>query len=291
VPEPGLVEVWHAALDEHRHRLPALAATLSADERERAERLRRAADRESFTLRRGLLRELLGRYLGTEPAAVRFAYGRWDKPSVEGDLRFNASSSGPHALFAFSRERAVGVDVERVRELADMDDVAARIMSPAGLRSFRAEWSRLGAFYAVWTQKEAFVKALGDGFAAPLDAFDVPLRTAPGTSTVVSGRRIEVLPAPDGFAAAVAADGDGWTVRYSRYGADTRPGTTIAQASSTSSRISSASMAASRTHAQLYLRSERRGITNLPGSDSTSASRHSRGNANPITVSSSVKSR
>jgi 4'-phosphopantetheinyl transferase len=286
---PELVDVWYAGLDEHRARLPVLAAALSGDERARAGRFRRAADRETFTLRRGLLRELVGSYLGLEPAAVRFTYGRWDKPFVDGDLCFNASSSGRHALFAFTRGRAVGVDIERMRDLPDMDDVAVRIMSPRGLADYRAQWDRLGAFYACWTQKEAYVKALGDGFAAPLDAFDVPLRAAPGTATVVDGRRIEALPAPAGFAAAVAADGDGWGVRYERYSADTRLGTTIAQASSTSSRISSASIAASRTHAQLYLRSERRGITNFSGSDSTSASRHSFGNAKPMTVSSSFE--
>jgi 4'-phosphopantetheinyl transferase len=289
VPEAGRVEVWHAGLDEHRARLPALASALSDDERARAGRFRRAADQEAFTLRRGLLRELVGSYLGLEPAAVRFAYGRWDKPFVDGELSFNASSSGRHALFAFARGRGVGVDVERMRELPDMDEVAARIMSARELATYRGQWDRLGAFYAVWTQKEAYAKALGDGFAAPLDAFDVPLRAAPGTATVVRGRRIEALPAPPGFAAAVAADGDGWEARYSRYSADTRLGTTIAQASSTSSRISSASIAASRTHAQLYLRSDRRGSTNLPGSDSISASRHSFGNAKPMTVSSSFE--
>jgi 4'-phosphopantetheinyl transferase len=248
---PELVEVWHARLDEHRGRLPALGATLSADERERADRFRRAADRESFTLRRGLLRELLGRYLELEPAAVRFSYGRWDKPSVDGDLAFNASSSGGHALFAFARGRAVGVDIERLREIGDMEGVAARIMSARGLADYRAEWDRVRALYAVWTQKEAYVKALGDGFAAPLDAFDVPLRVSAGTATMVEGRRIEVLPAPAGFAAAVAAEGDGWRVLYARYSADTRLGTTIAQASSTSSRISASPIAASRTQAQL----------------------------------------
>jgi 4'-phosphopantetheinyl transferase len=300
-PEPGLVEVWHARLDEHRSRLPALAASLSADERERADRFRRAADREAFVLRRGLLRELLGSYLELSPAAVEFTYGRWDKPSAsglsqrpsaDGEVCFNASSSGDHAVFAFARGRAVGIDVERMRDLPDMDDVAARIMSAKGVAAYRAEWDSAAAFYAVWTQKEAYVKALGDGFAAPLDAFDVPVRVEPGTATIVSGRRIEVLPAPPGYAAAVAADGSDWSVRYASYDSATRLGTTIAHASRTSSRISAASMAASRTHAQLYLRSERRrGIANLSGSDATSASRHSFGNAKPIIESPSVNSR
>jgi hypothetical protein len=95
------------------------------------------------------------------------------------------------------------------------------------------------------------VKALGDGFAAPLDTFDVPLRVSPGTSTVVGGRRIEVLPAPPGYAAAVAADGERWRVRYGSYAAATRLGTTMAHASRTSSFISASSIAASHTQTQL----------------------------------------
>ena len=77
---------------------------------------------------------------------------------------------------------------------------------------------------------------------------------------------------------------------FTSYAAATFLGTTIAHASSTSSRISGGSIAASRTSTQLYRRSPPVGSMNLSGSDSTSASRHSFGNAKPITVSSREKS-
>jgi 4'-phosphopantetheinyl transferase len=250
-PDPGVLEVWQARLGEHLARLPALAAVLSADERERADRFHRRADAEAFVLRRGILRELLGGYLGMEPAAISFSYGRWGKPSVEGPLAFNASSAGDVAMYAFAAGRAVGVDIERLRRLPDMDEVATRITSPREAAEYFAVGDRVAAFYAIWTQKEAYVKAQGDGFAAPLDAFAVPLRVSAGTATVVGDRRIEVLPASPGYAAAVAADGDNWRVRYGRYSAATRLGTTIPHASSTSSRISRSSIASIRTHAQL----------------------------------------
>lgn len=212
--EAGAVAVWLARLDDHRARLPALAAHISADERARAARLRRPGDAEAFVIRRGLLRELLAGYLGAQPRIVRFAYRRWGKPVLAGGprLHFNASSSGDLALFAFALDRPVGVDIERLRSLSDMADVAQRIHSPAEGAAFRAlpGAERIAAFFATWTQKEAYVKVLGDGFAAPLDAFAVPLQAPPGTVTRVAGRRIEVLAAPAGYAAAVAADGDGW---------------------------------------------------------------------------------
>ncbi len=73
--------------------------------------------------------------------------------------------------------------------------------------------------------------------------------------------------------------------------AATRLGTTIRQASITSSRISVTSIAAIRTSTQWYRMSARLGIMNFSGSEATSASRSSFGNANPISLSSRENAR
>jgi 4'-phosphopantetheinyl transferase len=222
--EAGAVHVWHARLEQHRARLPALAASLSSDERERADRFRRRADGDAFILRRGILRELVERYLGVPAAKVRFALASRDKPFLwpeHGHTRlcFNAASSEGVALYAFALGRAVGVDVELVRPLPDVDEVAERVLCEPERAEFAALEGepRLRAFFAAWTQKEAFVKAHGDGFAIELDGFAVPLAAAPGTATVVAGRRIEVVDTFAGYAAAVAATGDGWRTEALSY--------------------------------------------------------------------------
>src|SRR5215210_8816521 len=87
---------------------------LSADERARAARFRFSADRKRFVVPRGLLRVILGRYAGVDPAAFVFSYGSSGKPAIEDppDARlftFNVSHSAGIALIAVARARAIGV--------------------------------------------------------------------------------------------------------------------------------------------------------------------------------------
>jgi 4'-phosphopantetheinyl transferase len=213
----GEVRVWSAHLD----RLPAalLARSLSADEQERARRFHFERDRRRFAAARGLLRHLLGGYLGLDPARLRLRYGPWGKPSLAEDegLRFNVSHSGGRALLAFAWRLDVGVDVERIRPVPEAEDLARRYFSPReGADLLRlAEGERQAAFFRCWTRKEAFVKATGDGLSRPLAAFDVTL--APGEPARLlrvdgepdAARRFwieDVSPAPD-FAGALAVGG------------------------------------------------------------------------------------
>ena len=211
------VHVWSADLD----RIPEglLREPLSADEQERGRRFHFERDRRRFVATRGLLRRLLGRYLGLDPCRLRFGYGPRGKPFLAGEdeLRFNVSHSGGLALLAFARGREVGVDVERERPVPEAEDIARRYFSPreeAELRRLReGEWT--AAFFRCWTRKEAFIKATGDGLSRSLDAFDVTL--APGEPARLlrvegepeAARRFwieDVSPAP-GFAGALAVEG------------------------------------------------------------------------------------
>lgn len=194
-----------------------LYAALSSAEHARAGRFRRRADADAFVLRRGILRELVAGYIDVAAADVRLRAASREKPFLApgnggARLSFNAASSEGVALYAFALDRAVGIDVERIRPLPDLDAVSERVLCASELAELAglAGDAQLRAFFAAWTQKEAFVKAHGDGFAIELDGFAVPLAGAPGTATVVAGRRIEVIDTFDGYAAAVAADGDSW---------------------------------------------------------------------------------
>jgi len=211
------VHVWSADLD----RLPeaVLGEPLSADERERGRRFHFERDRRRFVTARGLLRRLLGRYLGLDPSRLRFGYGPRGKPFLAGEdeLRFNVSHSGGLALLAFAWDRELGVDVEEEREVEEAKDIARRYFSPWEERELRllTEVERRGAFFRCWTRKEAFIKVTGDGLSRPLDAFDVTL--APGEPARLlrvegepeaAGRfwLEDVSPAP-GFAGALAVEG------------------------------------------------------------------------------------
>jgi 4'-phosphopantetheinyl transferase len=126
------------------------------------------------------LRQLLGRRLGIDPAAVALEVSEHGKPTFgaahrPSDLAFNVSHSGSLAVYAFARRRAVGVDIEELRDIPDAEGLAARFFAPTEIAAFRAVSPdrRNLAFLACWTRKEAFVKAIGAGLSHPLDAFDV----------------------------------------------------------------------------------------------------------------------
>jgi len=161
---------------------------LTPDERRRAERFRFEYLRHSFVLTRGALRGLLGRYLHVPPAKIQIAYGSKGKPRLAepGVATFNVSHSGDMAVFAFAAGCEIGVDVEEIRPLPDMLDIAQRFFCPAEtaeLISLSGN-QRERAFFHCWTRKEAYIKALGEGLSVPLDDFQVTLRPGEPASII-----------------------------------------------------------------------------------------------------------
>lgn len=213
------VHIWAARLDLPARGLDRLRSTLSADERARTARFQFRKDRDTYVAGRGILRDILAAYLGLEPEAVAFDYNKHGKPSlVFGNLNFNLSHSGQLALYAISAERNVGVDVEVIRSLDDLVGVSTGNFSAFENRVLQSlpQAERLQGFFNCWTRKEAFIKAVGEGLAYPLDQFDVTLRP---------GERVEILrigedTQPDwlvydvtpmkGYVSSVAAPGKRW---------------------------------------------------------------------------------
>jgi 4'-phosphopantetheinyl transferase len=211
------VQVWRVALDPPAGVVAALADTLSDDERGRAARFHFDRDRIAFTVARGALRTLAGRYLAEPPARVAFGYRERGKPylTASGGLRFNVSHSGQRALLCFARDREVGVDLELRRELADLRSLARTAFSPAEYAALcrLPEAAHLDAFFTCWSRKEAFIKATGEG-VAQLAAFDVSLAPGePARLLRVDGEppgaprwSIHDLPAIPGYAAALVVE-------------------------------------------------------------------------------------
>lgn len=175
------VDVWPVRLEANASVVAWLHSILASDEAERAAQFRFEHLRRSFILARGALRVLLGRYLGIAPEEVRFSYGSKGKPGLAwptSTIKFNASHSGVFALFAFTRDCELGVDVEQIRSFQDMQEIANRFFcaeEAEELMSLPAEL-RARAFFLCWTSKEAYIKAVGEGLSVPLDSFRVTLR-------------------------------------------------------------------------------------------------------------------
>ena len=174
------VHVWRAQLELPLSQVQALSGILTDDELDRANRLSFEIDRQRFIVARGTLRSILSRYITIYPGHLRFHYNQQGKPFLAPEfsaylLNFNLSHSGSMALYAITRNRKIGVDIERVRSDFEYEEIAQLFFSAnevAILCTIPTE-KKLKAFYNCWTRKEAYIKAHGKGLSLPLDSFDV----------------------------------------------------------------------------------------------------------------------
>jgi 4'-phosphopantetheinyl transferase len=226
--EGAEVHVWRATLDQSPAAVRELFDVLAPDERQRAGRFHFQSDRDHFVVARGALREILSSYLGVRPGQLSFSCNPYGKPELDAswgveDLRFNVSHSHGLALYALTRGRPVGVDIEFVRDDLDGLELAERFFSSAEGATLRAvpDGSRAEAFFNCWTRKEAYIKAVGEGLSHPLKRFTVSL--APGEPAALlrtdgdphepaRWSLIELFPGR-GYVAALAVKGRGLTLR------------------------------------------------------------------------------
>jgi len=223
--------VWLASLDLAADRIAALRENLSPDEQSRCSRFVIQKVRDRFIAARGQLREILASYLSWAPAEIAFRYGQHGKPllnhSPQPSLQFNLSHSGEYALVAVTMHGAIGIDIEQLRSGRPLLKLAERFFSPresAELRSL-PEQLQEDAFYACWTRKEAYLKAIGTGLATPLNAFDVTL--LPGVPPALAAHRLTPdetghwqlvdIAVPSGYRGALAACRDTKTLTVRKW--------------------------------------------------------------------------
>ncbi|MHC5725109.1 MAG: 4'-phosphopantetheinyl transferase HetI, partial [Nostoc sp.] len=178
---PDEIHVWRIELDQPEPQLQNLAATLSSDETARAERFYFPKHRQHFIAGRGILRTILGHYLGIKPSQVEFNYQHRGKPVLadkfaDTGLAFNLSHSQELGLCAVNCTRPIGVDLEYIRPMSDLEALAKRFF-------LRREYEMLRSlspnqqqeiFFRYWTCKEAYLKATGDGLSQ-LEQIEVSL--------------------------------------------------------------------------------------------------------------------
>jgi len=166
------LHIWRANLDLPTNLLTDLAVNLSLDERQRAERFYFERDKKKFIACRGLLRIILSRYLNLEPHKLEFTYSLQGKPElnnidIQERLCFNVSHSQDLAVYAIALNHSVGIDLEHLRHIPDVQQLAERFFSPSESRIINAlpEPQQQEVFFRLWTIKEAYLKATGEGLA------------------------------------------------------------------------------------------------------------------------------
>jgi 4'-phosphopantetheinyl transferase len=219
--------VWLAHLPAARTAMAHLTTLLSRDEAQRAQQFRFDQHRERWQFTRAILRSLLGRYLDATPQKITFALGEHGKPRLERpalrDFHFNTSHSGDYAAFAFTRVADIGVDIEQVREdMTRREEIARRYFAPGEWKHLESlpERERARAFFDLWTRKEAFVKARGDGLFSGLDQFEVSLANTSLLRTATGGTiewSMSALPEVEGYSGAVVVKASSCVLKFYRW--------------------------------------------------------------------------
>jgi 4'-phosphopantetheinyl transferase len=215
---PARLRVWFARLDgvAESALLEAHGALLSPDERTRLDGLQRPSVRLQYLASRVLARRTLSWCLDTDGSSLRFERGRAGKPHLVtqpglGPVDFNLAHTRGLVLIVIGHAVAVGIDVERVERVIDEIAIAGVAFSGdelAGLVRL-APPARRRRFYELWTLKEAFLKATGEGLTGGMATIGFR-RTAGGWLEPACPREGMVcrlwplMPTPDHLAAVAA---------------------------------------------------------------------------------------
>ena len=179
---PGEVHIWRVRLSGGKVSLP------TAEEAERAARFVTPALRRRYLCAHAALRAILA---SVTSAPLDFALHEKGKPylvSAPG-IRFNLTHSREMALVAVALDIEVGVDIERVRPLAEYAAIAQRYFPPGHTAP-----TSVRDFFRHWTRFEALLKAHGAGLYGAG-------ATPPGVWSVTE------IDAGAGYTAAVAVEG------------------------------------------------------------------------------------
>jgi 4'-phosphopantetheinyl transferase len=177
----GEIHLWLAFYDGIADERLHAAYRELLDPAERAQELRFyfARDRRRYLVTRALVRTVLSRYLPVDPRDWMFstnAYGRpqaVNVPAREAELSFNISHTHSLIVLGVTRRRALGVDVENVRDREASIAVADRYFAPREVEVLNAapRHEQQYRFFEYWTFKESYIKARGMGLSLPLDKF------------------------------------------------------------------------------------------------------------------------
>jgi 4'-phosphopantetheinyl transferase len=215
----GEVHVWTARLRDDAATTAGAIGLLDAGERARGEEFRFHEDRCRFIQSHAIVRRILAAYLDANPAGLTFCYGPHGKPFLAGPaakskLHFSLSHSANCCMLAVRRDWPIGLDVEQTRHLPGVAAIVRRHFAcrESAIISRLRGRARQRAFFALWTHKEAMVKALGESLAhdrgrLPLEldaAGSVRLASGDGDRSITERWSVVPLRGRPGYMAALA---------------------------------------------------------------------------------------
>jgi 4'-phosphopantetheinyl transferase len=217
------VHIWSVDLDHLKLPCNEAVQMLPEFEKKKSERFRFEILRTRYIKGHYMLRSLLGMYLGIDFFNQEFHINKYGKPSLKNtraddSIYFNMSNSENTCICVFRQHGDIGVDVEKIHDLPDMDRIVERFFSPDENEIFCSlpDHDKKTSFFKYWTRKEALLKAMGRGLSFPLDEVNVVPDKIDETSDFFIKTKetnterewiVHDVSVFDGFASALALDG------------------------------------------------------------------------------------
>lgn len=171
----GELHIWQVTSQPTHPLLEQFKSALSEDDLAKVPFFEFEKVRDSYIISQGALRILLSGYLEISSNLLKIGRRRKGKPYSIDDpgLYFNISNSDKLAVFAFSRDGEVGIDIEKVRPLPDLDDMIKMNFTDSEIRFINTKpEEKISRFFRFWTVKESYLKAIGEGMRLPPDSLE-----------------------------------------------------------------------------------------------------------------------
>ena len=164
--EQGEVHIWTVSILGIRSQLDQLKSLLTKEEAAKMSFYEFEHTQHSYIATQAVLRVMLSLYLDIKPGEVKLGARSKGKPFLIHDrpIFFNLSNSDGLCVFAFSGDGEVGIDLERIREMSDIEQLIQK-----NLTNREKEYvlkdpdKKLRRFFRFWTYKESYLKAIGEG--------------------------------------------------------------------------------------------------------------------------------
>lgn len=211
------VHVWQGSLNVSTAQLTKFKSILSSDELARSDRFKFEIHRHRYIVSRGYLRLLLADLLGVAAKEICFGYGSRGKPEVTG-IWFNLSHAEDRVVYCFSPHYLVGIDLEYLLKEVDCDRLSSRFFTPSEARLIQSMEGKekQKAFFQLWTAKEAYLKATGEGLVGGLDKVEIGIDKGESQIKAIANNKIAAqswqlncFEIEKDFIATVAVRGDG----------------------------------------------------------------------------------
>jgi 4'-phosphopantetheinyl transferase len=202
--DEGQVHIWRFSICPEAEVGRCTTSLLSQNELIKSRAFHFEKDRRRYIFHHAWLRRILAHYLDTAPEKVRFCEGVYGKPALAPPferemLQFNISHSYDALLIAVTRNRRVGIDVEKVRDIREVEEILSRYFLPEENQAYHTlgEAEKMGFFFRLWVRKEAVIKAQGWTLSRGLAEICIPTRLGETEDGKKNGGTILTVREPD----------------------------------------------------------------------------------------------